>query len=105
MGLRAQTIALPFFSKTRNAPVPFATREPSASRTFASAVAVRRVRWPTSPSKVMVHRPPRFDLLDLRPYVLGEGDLLVKVPCEMVQLLFAQGSYIVSHRTLPSTYT
>src|ERR671916_18289 len=52
-GLQAQTIALPFFSKTRNAPVPIATRLPSASLTFASAVAVRRVRCTTSLSQVM----------------------------------------------------
>jgi len=55
-----QTIALPFRSNTRNAPVPMATRLPSASRTFASAVAVRRVRWATSLSQVMrplVDRP------------------------------------------------
>ena len=48
-------------------------------------------------------RPSRFDVLDLRPYMLGEGDLLVKVPREVFQLLFAQGPYIVTHRTLPST--
>jgi hypothetical protein len=41
---QAQTIALPFRSNTRKDPVPSATRLPSESWTFASAVAVLRVR-------------------------------------------------------------
>src|SRR3712207_7422190 len=58
---------------------------------------------------LMIRRPPRSTLFPYttlfrsRPYMLGESDLLVKVPCEVVQLLFTQGPYIVSHRTLPST--
>src|SRR5918998_4373084 len=48
------------------------------------------------------HRAPRLDLLDLRPDVPGEGDLLVKVAGEVVKLLFAQGYCIVAHQALPS---
>ena len=48
------------------------------------------------------HRAPRLDLLDPRPDVPGEGDLLVKVTGEVVKLLFAQGYCLVAHRTLPS---
>jgi hypothetical protein len=34
--------------------------------------------------------------------VPGEGDLLVEILREVVQLLFAQGCRIVAHRKLPS---
>jgi hypothetical protein len=46
-------MAKPFCSKIRNAPVPMATRFSSESCTFASVVAVRRVRWATRLWQVM----------------------------------------------------
>src|SRR5215217_141202 len=47
------------------------------------------------------NRTSWLDLLDLRPYMPGECDLVVKVLCEIVQLLFTQGTCIFSHRTPP----
>jgi len=41
------------------------------------------------------------DLLDLSSYVSREGDYLVKIPCWMTQLLFAEGSAIFSHQNAP----
>jgi hypothetical protein len=41
--------------------------------------------------------------LNPRRFVISGRHNLVKVSCKVLQLLFAQGLYIVSHQTLPST--
>jgi hypothetical protein len=49
-----QTMGSPRFSKMQKVPVPMATRFPSPSRTLASTVAMRRVRWTTPAEQVIL---------------------------------------------------
>src|SRR5215217_3536224 len=50
-------------------------------------------------------RASRLDLFDLSPNMLGESDLLVEIPREMIQLLPIQHPRVVCHRTLLPTWS